>query len=67
MIRNFLCLTTGVIILAGCVSVHETRHVTEKKAAAESDRVLRHVLLFKFKDGTSKSGFQQTSLCLFGP
>ena len=64
MIRNFLCLAAGVIILTGCVSVHETRHVTEKKPAKASNaevpgRVLRHVVLFKFKDGTSKEQVEQ--------
>ena len=59
MIRNFLCLAAGAIILGGCVSVHETRHVTENKSAAASNaevpgRVLRHVVLFKFKDGTGE-------------
>jgi len=59
MIRNILCLAAGAIILAGCVNVHETRHITEGKPAAASnaevpDRVLRHVVLFKFKDGTGE-------------
>jgi hypothetical protein len=52
MMRNILYLAVGAVVLAGCVSVHETRHVTEKKAADEPGRVLRHVVLFKFKDGT---------------
>jgi len=59
MIRNFLCLAAGAIILGGCVSVHETRHITEKKSDAAGqteipDRLLRHVVLFKFKDGTGE-------------
>lgn len=59
MIRNFLYLFVGAMILTGCVSVHETKHVTEKKAAKEPDRVLRHVVLFKFKDGTSAEQIRQ--------
>ena len=54
MIRKVLYLAIGTIVLAGCVSVHETRHVTEKKTAKEPSRVLRHVVLFKFKDGTTE-------------
>ena len=55
MFRNFLYLAAGAIILGGCVHVHETKHVTEKKPAAVSHdeipaRLLRHVVLFKFKD-----------------
>jgi len=58
MFKNLLCLAAGAIILAGCVSVHETKHVTEEKPAAAShveipDRLLRHVVLFKFKDETT--------------
>ena len=58
MIRNFLCLAAGAILLAGCVHVHETKHITEGKSAAASHaelpgRILRHVVLFKFKDDTT--------------
>ena len=58
MVKKFLCLAVGVVILGGCVSVHETKHVTENKSAAAGnieapDPILRHVVLFKFKDGTS--------------
>ena len=59
MTRNFLCLVIGAIILTGCVSVHETKHVTENKAAKEPDRMLRHVVLFKFNDGTSQEQIEQ--------
>jgi len=59
MIGKILCLAAGAIILGGCVSVHETRHVTEDNHAAASNteapgRLLRHVVLFKFKDGTAE-------------
>jgi hypothetical protein len=58
MIRNFLCLAAGAIVLAGCITVHETRHVTEDERTAVSEaetpeRLLRHIVLFKFKDGTT--------------
>ena len=53
MKRYFVYLAVGMILLAGCVSVHETKHIKESKAAVEPDRVLRHVVLFKFKDGTT--------------
>ena len=59
MMRNLLYLTVGLVLLAGCVSVHETRHVTEKKAIEGPDRVLRHVVLFKFKDGTTDQQVEQ--------
>jgi len=56
MVRSILYLAAGAIFLAGCISVHEvkTEHTTAlaphvKKPA----HVLRHVVLFKFKEGTS--------------
>jgi hypothetical protein len=48
-----------MVLLAGCVHVHETRHVTEKKVAEGPDRVLRHVVLFKFKDATTTEQVKQ--------
>jgi hypothetical protein len=63
MFRNLLCLTAGAIILAGCVSVHESKQVTEKKPAAASydtpDHLLRHVVLLKFKDDTTNEQVRQ--------
>ena len=64
MIRNLLCLAAGVVVLAGCISVHETKHVTQAEPAAMSKPdapapVLRHVVLFKFKDGTTAEQVRQ--------
>ncbi len=49
MLRNVLYLAVGAVILAGCVSVQTTENITEAKPS----QVLRHVVLFKFKDDTS--------------
>lgn len=64
MIRKFLYLTAGAILLAGCVHVHESKRITENKPAAASHaevpaRLLRHVVLFKFKDGTTDAQIGQ--------
>jgi len=59
MMRNVMYLAVGMVVLAGCVSVHETRHVKERPATVEPDRVLRHVVLFKFKDGTTDEQIRQ--------
>lgn len=59
MMRHFLYLVVGAVLLAGCVSVHETRHIKESPAAKEPDRVLRHVVLLKFKDGTTDEQVKQ--------
>jgi len=61
MVRNLLYLVVGMVLVAGCVSVHKTERITEDKPAAVSkiqqDKkpplVLRHVVLFRFKDGTT--------------
>ena len=59
MRRNVLYLAVGMVVLAGCVSVHETRHIKESPTAVEPDRVLRHVVLLKFKEGTTDEQVRQ--------
>lgn len=50
MLRNGLYLAVGVVVLAGCfVSVHTSECDTQ----GNPSRVLRHVVLFEFKDDTS--------------
>ena len=50
MLKNVLYLAVGAVVLGGCfVSVHTSEYDTEGKRS----QVLRHVVLFKFKDGTS--------------
>jgi len=49
MFRSFLCLAGATVLLCGCVAVNETKHVSEYKPG----QILRHVVLFKFKDDTS--------------
>jgi len=53
MTRNILYLAIGGILLAGCVAVHKTESITDEgRTCKEPVQVLRHVVLFKFKDGT---------------
>ncbi len=64
MIRNFSYLAVGLVVLGGCISVHETKHVTQTEPAAmgkpdAAAPVLRHVVLFKFKDGTTAEQVRQ--------
>ncbi len=56
MVRNFLCVAAVAIILSGCTSVHKAERIAGEKPA----RVLRHVVLFKFKDGTTKQQIKDT-------
>ena len=54
MVRNLFCLAMGTILLAGCVAVHKTESISEEgRTCKEPVQVLRHVVLFKFKDGTT--------------
>ena len=59
MFRNLLCLVVGAIILAGCVHVYETRHIAEEKCTKKPARLLRHVVLFKFKDSSTEEQVKQ--------
>ena len=67
MARNVLYLAIGVVLLAGCVSVHKTEHVGKDKHdtartpqyAEKPAHVLRHVVLFKFKDDTTNQQIKQ--------
>ena len=61
MTRSLVCLATLSILLAGCVCVHETRRVCDEQVeevcveteASTPVQLLRHVVLFRFKEGTS--------------
>ena len=60
MIRNILYLAIGGILLAGCVAVHKTETITDEgPTCKEPAQVLRHVVLFKFKDGTTSQQVRQ--------
>lgn len=61
MARNVLYVVLGAILLSGCVSVEKSTNIGSDRAGAaavskstkEPVQVLRHVVLFKFKDGTT--------------
>ncbi len=48
-----LCLGFAVITLPGCAENKGTMESTCQKSQAKHGKVLRHVVLFKFKDGTT--------------
>jgi hypothetical protein len=61
MVRNIVSLAALAILLGGCISVHETQRVSDEPTgttytqtidAKGPARVLRHVVLFQFKEGT---------------
>jgi hypothetical protein len=60
MMRNLLCLSVCAILLTGCVCVQSTECPGKCKAPATCERankparILRHVVLFKLKDGTTE-------------
>lgn len=62
MARNLMSLAVLAILLGGCISVHETQRVCDQPVgttcpatvgASRPARVLRHVVLFQFNEGTS--------------
>ena len=56
MLRNVLYLAVGSVLLSGCfVSVHRE----DCLAVGEDSRILRHVVMFKFKDGTSSKQIKE--------
>ncbi len=48
MLRNVLYLAAGAVILSGCVV-----NIQREDGLPKDSEVLRHVVLIKFKDGTS--------------
>jgi hypothetical protein len=55
MTKSFLCLLAAMLVCAGCVNIEseEKSTVVAKHSCQKSEQVLRHVVLFKFKDGTT--------------
>jgi hypothetical protein len=48
-----LCLALSMLLWTGCASQNEKMTCGQRKAWAKPGKVLRHVVLFKFKDGTT--------------
>ncbi len=67
MARNVVFLMIVSVLLGGCVHVQETKRVCEEPAscchvqtqAPAPTQVLRHVVLFKFKEGTSAADIRK--------
>ena len=59
MVKNLFCYALMVIICTGCISIHSEDKSTVSKTQypkacpKECPKLLRHVVLFKFKDGTT--------------
>ena len=59
MFKNLLCCVIVAIVCTGCVSVNSGKHCTMSKAECqkaclkECPKMLKHVVLFKFKEGTT--------------
>lgn len=67
MARNFVCLVVVSVLLGGCVHVQETKRVYDdpkvcsyaQAEAVTPTQVLRHVVLFKFKEGTDAADIRK--------
>ena len=59
MLRNMLCLVVVAVVCTGCVSIHADKNCAMSKAecqkgcSKECPKMLKHVVLFKFKEGTT--------------
>ena len=59
MLRNMLCLVVVAVVCTGCVNIHANKNCTMSKAECqkvclkECPKMLKHVVLFKFKEGTT--------------
>ncbi len=66
MTRTVLYLMIGAVLLSGCISVHESKKVDDSprctvqaQAQDEPCQLLRHVVMFKFKEGTSAADIRK--------
>jgi hypothetical protein len=59
MIRNFVYLVLGSMLLTGCVAVQGNKHIEEHEGMEKPAQVLRHVVLLKFKDGATPAEIQK--------
>jgi quinol monooxygenase YgiN len=55
MLRNMLCLVIVAFVCTGCISIHSEKRCTETKSECPKvcPKMLKHVVLFKFKEGTT--------------
>jgi hypothetical protein len=54
MVKNILCFVLAAIVCTGCVNIQAKKCCPEEKAKCQKEcpKMLRHVVLFKFKEGT---------------
>jgi hypothetical protein len=58
MVKHILCCVLAAVVCTGCVSIHAEKSSVAvkpecKKAVSVTAPMLRHVVLFKFKEGTT--------------
>ena len=65
MARNLVYVMVVSVLLGGCINVQETKRVYDDQPASgaaestEPAQVLRHVVLFKFKEGASPADIRK--------
>ncbi len=67
MARNVVCLIVMSVLASGCINVQETKRVYDDEASATYTpvsvqppaQVLRHVVLLKFREGTSAADMRR--------
>jgi hypothetical protein len=58
MLKNILCCVLAAVVCTGCINIHAEKSSVAvkpecKKAASVTAPMLQHVVLFRFKEGTT--------------
>jgi hypothetical protein len=60
MLKNLLCCAVMAVVCAGCVSIHSEKNCASPKAECKaSAKMLRHVVMFRFKESTTPEQIKQ--------
>jgi hypothetical protein len=63
MTKRIMVLITLILLCGSCVNVEvEEKHINTKDKACEGDKLLRHVVLFAFKDSTTPGQIEQVEI-----
>jgi hypothetical protein len=52
MVKKFLCFVMGAVLLSGCISIHETKHVECGSAGEEPKQAVRHEVSSEVENNT---------------
>jgi hypothetical protein len=68
MLRSMLCLVIVAVVCTGCIAIHSEEKSTvsktecQKVCTKECPKMLKHVVLFKFKEGTTPEKIKEVEI-----